>query len=120
MIAQGRDVVPLSSWISDAVSTHAARGMAFQLLTPHTSRLTHAVRTLMAGPMAWWVVRAEDGSHFDGITGLPLAWDPEYAYVPQPDERGSVAPPEGYLDDAPVGTRLLLDQMAHLRAAIPG
>ncbi|MFI6578359.1 DUF6177 family protein [Nocardiopsis sp. NPDC050513] len=106
VIAQDRDVVPLSSWISDAVSW--ARGTGLQVLTPPSARLTHALRTLVTSSMARWVVRAEDGTRFDGVSGLPLRWDDEHGYVPVRGEE-SAAPPEGFLDDAPLGAQLVLD-----------
>jgi hypothetical protein len=109
VVVQDREVVPLSSWISDAVSVHARKGRAFQLLTPHTARVTHALRTLLTSPMARWVVRGEDGVHFDGVSGRPLDWEPDQGYVPRPDEQGSVAPPDGFLDDAPLNAQLVLD-----------
>ncbi|MCY9787063.1 DUF6177 family protein [Nocardiopsis sp. EMB25] len=106
VIAQDREVVPLSSWISDAMP--AGRGAVAQILTPRGARLTHALRTLVTSPRARWVVRAEDGSHFDGVSGYPLRWDAEHAYVPLPGEDAAV-PPEGFLDDAPLGAQLVLD-----------
>ncbi|WP_435112311.1 DUF6177 family protein [Nocardiopsis synnemataformans] len=109
VVAQDRDVVPLSSWISDAVSVHGARGTALQLLTPTTSRLTYALRTLLTQPLARWVVRAEDGSCFDGVSGLPLHWDPVHAYIPAPQEEGAPEPAEGFLDDSPIGAHLVVD-----------
>ncbi|RKS10330.1 hypothetical protein DFP74_6093 [Nocardiopsis sp. Huas11] len=76
LIAQDRPVVPFSSWLSDAVATRA-RDKVLQVLTPHASRLTYGARTFVAGPLGRWVVRGEDGGHYDGLTGLPLHWDDE-------------------------------------------
>ena len=108
VVAQDREVVPYSSWIADALTVHAARGEGFQLLTPAHTRLTYSLRTLMTLPMARWVVRDEAGGHYDGISGLPLRWDPEHGHVPAP-QTGAIAPAEGFLDDSPTARQLVVD-----------
>lgn len=109
VVAQDRDVVPLSSWITDAVSVHAPRGSALQVLTPRTSRLTFALRTLITQPMARWVVRDGKDGHFDGVSGLPLRWDRVHGYVPERREGDAPEPAEGFLDISPLGAHLLVD-----------
>ncbi|MDA2808644.1 DUF6177 family protein [Nocardiopsis suaedae] len=79
LVAQDREVVPFSSWMSDAVATHGRERM-LQVLTPPTARLTYAMRTFVAGPLGRWVVQGPDGGYFDGITGLPVYWDDEYGF----------------------------------------
>ena len=117
VVAQDREVVPFSSWIADALAVQAERGGGFQLLTPASARLTHALRGLMARPFARWVVRTRDGDHFDGVTGLPLRWDPEHGHVPiRP--KGSATPVEDFLDEAPMGRQLVVD--AAVRHPEPG
>ena len=108
VVAQDRGVVPYSSWIADALTVHASRGDGFQLLTPTHTRLTYSLRTLMTLPLARWVVRGEAGDHFDGISGLPLRWDPEHGHVPV-QRAGGITPAEGFLDDSPTGRQLVLE-----------
>ncbi|WP_017591984.1 DUF6177 family protein [Nocardiopsis potens] len=108
VVAQDREVVPFSSWLSDALSKHAPEGKALQVLTPAASRITYPLRTLLATPAARWVVQTEEGTHFDGISGLPLHWNPEEGYIPTPSEDGP-QPAPGFLDDSPLGTQLILD-----------
>lgn len=108
VVAQDREVVPYSSWIADALTVHASRGDGFQLLTPTHTRLTYSLRTLMTLPLARWVVRDEAGGHYDGISGLPLRWDPEHGHVPV-RRVGDIAPAEGFLDDSPTGRQLVLE-----------
>lgn len=79
LVAQDRDVVPFSSWLSDAVATHGRTRM-IQVLTPPTARLTYAMRTFASGSLGRWVVQGFDGGYFDGITGLPVYWDDEYGF----------------------------------------
>ncbi|MFV2196654.1 DUF6177 family protein [Nocardiopsis sp. LOL_012] len=82
VVAQDREVVGFSSWLNDAVGTYGAE-RAIQVLTPAASRLTYALRTFLAGPLGRWVVRDADGTHFDGLTGLPLRWDDTHGFVPE-------------------------------------
>ncbi|MFW5415998.1 hypothetical protein J0910_05180 [Nocardiopsis sp. CNT-189] len=108
VIAQDREVVPFSSWMSDALSMHAPQGKILQVLTPSTSRITYPLRTLLGTPAARWVAQTEEGTHFDGISGLPLHWDSEEGYIPAPSENGP-QPAPGFLDDSPLGAQLVLD-----------
>ncbi|OLT29595.1 hypothetical protein BJF83_10590 [Nocardiopsis sp. CNR-923] len=101
VVAQDREVVGFSSWLNDAVGVHGGEHVV-QVLTPPTSRLTYALRTFLAGPLGRWVVRGEDGTHFDGLTGLALRWDDEYGFVP---ERADLSDPKGALDEARHGPR---------------
>ncbi|MBB6120272.1 DUF6177 family protein [Nocardiopsis algeriensis] len=117
VVAQDREVASLSSWLTDAVSAHGAQGHALQLLTPAEARITYPLRTLLAQPLARWVVRALDGSHFDGISGLPLTWHPRHAYIPVPPAESAPEPAPGFLDDSPMGAQLVLDLSVTHRAS---
>ncbi len=118
LVAQDRRVVPFSSWLSDAVSTHAGEKM-LQVLTPSTSRLTYGMRTFLAGPLGRWVVRGEDGGYFDGLTGLAMRWDGTYGFLPGKEptgpnrvaERPDIEPVPGFLVDfgQTAGTHLTVD-----------
>ncbi|WP_255430155.1 DUF6177 family protein [Streptomonospora sp. PA3] len=55
---QDRPVVPLSTWLADAVAVHGRAGRGFQLVTPAQTRLPHELAALLENPMARWVVRA--------------------------------------------------------------
>ncbi|MFW6639147.1 DUF6177 family protein [Nocardiopsis algeriensis] len=109
VVAQDRPVVPLSSWLSDALFTHAARGPGFQLLTSAASRLTHAMRTLLSLPRARWVVRGEDGEHHDGLNGMPLRWDAENGFVPIPGKGEAPGPVADFLEPPSDGEQLVVD-----------
>ncbi|MEU0237267.1 DUF6177 family protein [Nocardiopsis sp. NPDC006198] len=89
LAVQDRPVVPLSTWLVDAVAEHAKEGRAFQLVTPSGSRITHALRSVLGNPMARWVARAPDGRYYDGFSGVPLAWNEEAGFV-----RDTTAAPE--------------------------
>jgi hypothetical protein len=118
LVAQDRAVVPFSSWLSDAVATHEGE-RTLQLLTPATSRLTYGTRTFAAGPLGRWVVRGEDGGHYDGITGLPVRWDDELGFRADKEPVGlgwaarepEAGPVPGFLADfaESAGTQLVVD-----------
>ncbi|MEU3307412.1 DUF6177 family protein [Nocardiopsis sp. NPDC006832] len=118
LVAQDRDVVPFSSWLSDAVATYG-REKTLQVLTPATTRLTYGARTFLAGPLGRWVVQGEDGGHFDGLTGLAVHWDETYGFRPVEEPVGpnwtekhpDAAPVSGFLADfaETSGTQLVVD-----------
>lgn len=118
LVAQDRRIVPFSSWLSDAVATHAGEKM-LQVLTPSTSRLTYGMRSFLAGPLGRWVVRGEDGGYFDGLTGVAMHWDGTYGFLPdkrptrpsRAAEQPDVEPVPGFLTDfgETAGTHLTVD-----------
>ncbi|MDA0567731.1 DUF6177 family protein [Streptomonospora sp. S1-112] len=79
---QDRPVVPLSSWLTDALAMCAATNRSLQVLTPADARVTLPLRTVLQNPNARWVVEEPDGSgHFDGFSGVPLVWDERSGFV---------------------------------------
>ncbi|ASU60865.1 DUF6177 family protein [Nocardiopsis dassonvillei] len=118
LVAQDRAVVPFSSWLSDAMATHVGE-RTLQVLTPPTARLTYAVRTFAAGTLGRWVVRCEDGGHYDGITGLPVRWDDEQGFRADREPVGlawaaghpDAEPVSGFLADhaESAGTQIVVD-----------
>lgn len=118
LVAQDREVVPFSSWLSDTVATHGGEKM-LQVLTPSTARLTYASRTFLASSSGRWVVRDEDGGHFDGLTGLPVHWDQTHGFrsIKEPfglnwdKKHPDMAPVPGFLVDfaETAGTHLVVE-----------
>ncbi|WP_157432925.1 DUF6177 family protein [Actinomadura rifamycini] len=89
VVVQNRPLVPLSSWLLDAIAT--TDRPAFHLLTPHDSRITPPLRTALDGTGARWVVQEPgDAGYYDGLTGEPLDWDGSM-FAPVPG-----APPAAY------------------------
>ncbi|WP_051061585.1 DUF6177 family protein [Nocardiopsis chromatogenes] len=114
VIEMERPVVPLTSWIADAIAVFGAEGMAVQVMTPPTSRLTHPLWALLSGPGARWVVEDEERGYFDGVNGLPLEWDETKGFRPVPQTTGPVTPVADFLpspDQSPSSsaTHVLLD-----------
>ncbi|WP_433325772.1 DUF6177 family protein [Spirillospora sp. CA-294931] len=76
VVIQDRPLVPLSSWLTDAMSRCAANGQPIQILTPHDARITLPLRLALSGPTTRWVAQEPDGdTYYDGFSGLPLVWD---------------------------------------------
>ena len=111
VLVQDRPVVPLSSWLVDALAEHGRRGLGLQVITPSTSLLTHALRWSLGGPGATWVVRAPDGRYYDGFNGLPLVWEDATGFVPDPEVDAEEGPNEAFRASAEeaLGTHLHLD-----------
>ncbi|WP_116247468.1 DUF6177 family protein [Nocardiopsis sp. FIRDI 009] len=127
VVAQDRPVVPFSSWISDVVATRGDK--LLQVLTPSTARLTYGVRTYLTGPMGRWVVRDEEGGHYDGITGLPVHWDDGLGFRPEKEPVGlnwgarepDAEPVQGFVEDMSesTGVQLVVDVSAIHRPEDP-
>ncbi|MCY9786885.1 DUF6177 family protein [Nocardiopsis sp. EMB25] len=110
VVVQDRPLVPMSPWLVDAVATHGREGRRLQLVTPSTSRVTHALRSMLATPTARWVVRAPDGAHYDGFHGVPLVWDPESGFVVDSTARVEDGPHEAFRGSGrDLAAQLLID-----------
>ncbi|MFJ4414119.1 DUF6177 family protein [Streptomyces sp. NPDC088925] len=100
VVMQDRPVVPLSTWLADALR-HAADGdRALQLVTPPASRLTLPLRTALRGLPHRWVVRDERQGLYDGLSGVRLRWSGGI-FGPDLDERGAAILVEPFRE--PVG-----------------
>ncbi|MER6812112.1 DUF6177 family protein [Spirillospora sp. NPDC000708] len=75
VIVQEREVVPMSSWITDMMARCADEDLALAVLTPLGSRITLPLRLALNGTQARWVVQDADDGYYDGLSGLPLDWD---------------------------------------------
>ncbi|HZE32045.1 MAG TPA: DUF6177 family protein, partial [Actinoallomurus sp.] len=109
VVIQERSVVPLSSWLVDAASACAKAGQGLQILTPADARITPALRATLAGPGSRWVVREpDDTGFFDGLSGVPLAWDGSaFEILP---EQAKAGPSPTFAQPVPdLGSQLLLD-----------
>ncbi|TDD85602.1 hypothetical protein E1293_10880 [Actinomadura darangshiensis] len=75
VVVQNRALVPMSSWLIDAMARCAESGLSLQVLTPHDGRITLPLRMALGGSKMRWVVREPGDGHYEGFTGLPLDWD---------------------------------------------
>src|SRR5699024_8464518 len=85
VLVQDRPVVPLSSWEVDAMAEFGRKGLGLQLVTASTSVITHALRWFLSRRGATWVVRTPDARYYDGFNGLPLSWEKDVGFVPDPE-----------------------------------
>ncbi|WP_405059494.1 DUF6177 family protein [Kribbella sp. NBC_01505] len=78
VMMQDREVLGLSSWVIDAALAAERTDRQLQLVTPPTTRVTHALRTqlLAPGAVARWVI-SDDDQPYDGLNGEPLTWNGE-------------------------------------------
>ena len=87
VVVDDRPVVPVSTWLVDALAEHARQGRGLQLVTPPGSRLTAPLASLLTTPLTRWAV--SDGNGFrDGFSGRPLSWDEHYGFVADPPGTG--------------------------------
>lgn len=76
VVLQERPIVPLSSWLADAIVTATRTSRLVQLVTPATSRLTFPLAETLRAVGGRWVVQDERrGDYYDGLRGERLAWD---------------------------------------------
>ena len=110
LAVQDRPVVPLSTWLVDAVAEHAKKGRAFQMVTPSGSRITHALRSVLGNPMARWVAQAPDGRYYDGFSGVPLTWHADAGFVRDTTTAPEDVPqPASRKAEEAQGTQILVD-----------
>ncbi|MEU9468492.1 DUF6177 family protein [Streptomyces avermitilis] len=104
VVIQDRPLVPLTSWLADALRAATAADRSLQIVTPPTSRLTLPTRTALRGlPNRWVVQDPEGGGYYDGLSGARLHWQGG-TFAPVGD--ASVAQPFTTVSDA--GERQLI------------
>jgi Family of unknown function (DUF6177) len=109
VVVQERPVVPLTAWLVDAASACAQVQQGLQILTPANARITLPLRTTLSGPRSRWVVREPgDTGFYDGLSGVPLAWNGSaFAILP---EQAKAGPSPTFAQPVPdLGSHLLLD-----------
>jgi Family of unknown function (DUF6177) len=109
VVVQDRPVVPLTAWLVDVASACARAKQGLQVLTSADARITFPLRTTLSGQGRRWVVREPgDTGFFDGLSGVPLAWDgSSFAIAPEAAEAG---PSPTFARPVPgLGSHLLLD-----------
>jgi hypothetical protein len=107
VVIQDRPVVPLTSWLSDALRACADGDRALQIVTPPTARLTLAARTALRGLPNRWVVQDPEHGTYDGLSGARLQWQ-EGTFTPVHDERGTTSVAAPFTAAADTGERQLV------------
>lgn len=110
VIVQDRPVVPMSSWVVDALAQCGRTGRGLQVVTPADARITFPLRLLLNSPKARWVVEHPSGGHYDGFSGIPLVWNDAAGFVPAPMKGAAAGPVTGFAGDGGgSGCQLLVD-----------
>ncbi|MDT0613905.1 DUF6177 family protein [Streptomyces lancefieldiae] len=108
VVIQDRPLVPLTSWLSDALRTAADSDRALQIVTPPTARLTLPTRAALHGLPNRWVVQDPEHGYYDGLSGAVLHWKGG-TFTPVRDEEGKARLAEAFTAAALVpGDRQLL------------
>ncbi|MGQ4383730.1 DUF6177 family protein [Streptomyces sp. SAS_270] len=87
LVIQDRPLIPMTSWLSDALSTAIATERALQIVTPPHARLTLPTRLALSGHPHRWVVQHPDSGYYDGLSGAELHWA-DGAFAPLTDTGG--------------------------------
>ncbi|MFD5007245.1 DUF6177 family protein [Streptomyces mutabilis] len=107
VVIQDRPLVPLTSWLSDALRTATESERALQIVTPPTARLTLPTRTALHGLPNRWVVQDPEHGYYDGLSGAVLHWKGG-TFTPVRDENGKAAPAAAFTAATVTGERQLL------------
>ncbi len=104
---QDRPLVPLTSWLSDALRMATESERALQIVTPPTARLTLPTRTALHGLPNRWVVQDPEHGYYDGLSGAVLHWKGG-TFTPVRDENGKASPAAVFTTATATGERQLL------------
>ncbi len=88
IVIQDRPLIPMTSWLTDALSTAIATGRALQIVTPPHTRLTLPTRNALGGHPHRWVVQHPASGYYDGLTGAELHWT-DGTFTPVKDTDGT-------------------------------
>ncbi|GHK01035.1 hypothetical protein SY2F82_28320 [Streptomyces sp. Y2F8-2] len=107
VVIQDRPLVPLTSWLADALRTATAAHRALQIVTPPTARLTLPTRTALRGLPNRWVVQHPEHGYYDGLSGAILHWK-NGTFTPVRDNNGTAQAAEAFKSVTDTGERQLL------------
>ncbi|WUB03346.1 DUF6177 family protein [Streptomyces longwoodensis] len=74
VVLTDRWLVPLTAWISGVLRAAARTDRAVHVVTQPHARLTFPLRTALGPAPNRWVVHDPRGGYYDGLSGVPLAW----------------------------------------------
>ncbi|MDG9718719.1 DUF6177 family protein [Streptomyces sp. DH24] len=119
VVIQDRPLVPMTSWLSDALRLAADTGRALQIVTPPTARLTLPTRTALRGLPNRWVVKDPDCGYYDGLSGAVLHWQGG-VFTPVRDAQGNGTLADAHGRTRPTRQRQLLLTLRTRHAPTPG
>jgi len=104
VVIQERPLVPMTTWLSDALRLATESDRALQIVTPPTARLTLATRTALQGVPNRWVVQDPEHGYYDGLSGAVLHWK-DGSFSPVRDERGRTTVAQAFTPAPDTGDR---------------
>ncbi|MFI1968171.1 hypothetical protein BLA24_20745 [Streptomyces cinnamoneus] len=107
VVLQDRPVVPMTSWLSEALRATVESDRSLQVITPPHCRLSLPTRLLLQSVPSRWVVQDERCGYYDGLTGAVLRWQ-ENAFVPDRDDRGETPVADSFAEFQPTDERQLV------------
>ncbi|MER8083606.1 DUF6177 family protein [Streptomyces sp. NPDC094048] len=107
VVLQDRPVVPMTSWLSEALRATVDSDRCLQIVTPPHCRLSLPTRMLLQSTPSRWVVQDERCGYYDGLTGAVLRWQDD-AFSPARDESGETPVAEAFAEVRPSGERQLV------------
>ncbi|MCX5501502.1 DUF6177 family protein [Streptomyces sp. NBC_00053] len=107
VVLQDRPVVPMTSWLSEALRATVDSDRSLQIVTPPHCRLSLPTRMLLQSTPSRWVVQDERCGYYDGLTGAVLRWQDD-AFSPARDESGETPVAEAFAEVRPSGERQLV------------
>ncbi|MEU1366548.1 DUF6177 family protein [Streptomyces sp. NPDC005803] len=107
VVLQDRPVVPMTSWLSEALRATVESDRSLQIVTPPHCRLSLPTSMLLESTPARWVVQDERCGYYDGLTGAVLTWEDD-AFRPDRDASGETPVADAFTEVRPTGERQLI------------
>lgn len=107
VVLQDRPVVPMTSWLSEALRATLESDRSLQIVTPPHCRLSLPTRALLESTDSRWVVQDERCGYYDGLTGAVLRWKDD-AFSPDRGENGEAPVADAFTEVRPTGERQLI------------
>lgn len=107
VVLQDRPVIPMTSWLTEALRATVESDRSLQIVTPAHCRLSLPTRTLLESTPSRWVVQDERCGYYDGLTGAVLRWQDD-AFSPARDANGRTPVADAFTQDPPAGERQLI------------
>ncbi|MET9646750.1 DUF6177 family protein [Streptomyces syringium] len=107
VVLQDRPVVPMTSWLTEALRATVESDRSLQIVTPPHCRLSLPTRMLLQSTPSRWVVQDERCGYYDGLTGAVLRWQ-DGAFSPDRDENGESPVADAFTEVQPTGERQLI------------
>ncbi|MFJ7628771.1 DUF6177 family protein [Streptomyces sp. NPDC097595] len=107
VVIQDRPVVPMTSWLTEALRATVESERSLQIVTPPHCTLSLPTRLLLQSTSSRWVVQDERCGYYDGLTGAVLRWQDD-AFAPDRREDGQTPVAEAFTEAGPTGERQLV------------